>query len=329
MRNTIWTVDPFTQVKSAEHMAKFNTKSISNKGAFCIFFWGGGGGQCNWKLSKNFAAWLHFKTEHALHREENKVEFFEGPFLWKSSFPQQKENWAFFWTFSFHFCLLTVNLEMQNSGLKTTAWWSRGSYFVENRHPYLRFPNMVKVNFQEHWTRVTRFNPLIWVSGVFNILCNLRLIYNKQKIKDVKASAWMRHSFSCNYTVLYKTKRKQNSPDFVLWSLENLTKVRHAISLKSPMKFLCQLGKISHPQKSNVTSSVDFNSKNVTTQFFCSWCCHYHSKLLVLNTKFNRQKKKKAKKGIYVYTLPRQFCVLDKYITVILTFVQLQTLIKS
>ena len=27
--NTFWIVDPFTQVKSAEHMAKFNTKSIS------------------------------------------------------------------------------------------------------------------------------------------------------------------------------------------------------------------------------------------------------------------------------------------------------------
>ena len=189
-------------------MAKFNTKSISNKGAY--FFLGGGGGGEGDNVPENWAKtslpWLHFKTEHALHREENKVEFFEGPFLWKSSFPPQKENWAFFWTFSFHFCLLTVNLEMQNSGLKTTAWWSRGSYFVENRHPYLRFPNMVKVTFHEHWTWVTRFNPLIWVSGVFNILRNLRLIYNKQKIKDVKASAWMRHSSSCNYTVLYKKK---------------------------------------------------------------------------------------------------------------------------
>ena len=35
--NTIWIVDPFTQVKSAEHMAKFNTKSISNQGTFCNF----------------------------------------------------------------------------------------------------------------------------------------------------------------------------------------------------------------------------------------------------------------------------------------------------
>ena len=37
--------------------------------------------------------------------------------------------------------------------------------FVENRYLSLRFPNMVKVNIHEHWTRVTRFNPL-WVSGV-------------------------------------------------------------------------------------------------------------------------------------------------------------------
>ena len=53
---------------------------------------------------------------------------------------------------------------MQNSCLKTSAWWSRNSHFVENGYLSLRFPNMVKVNIHEHWTRVTRFNPL-WVSG--------------------------------------------------------------------------------------------------------------------------------------------------------------------
>ena len=36
-KSTIWIVDPFTQVRSAEHMAKFNTKSISNRGTFCNF----------------------------------------------------------------------------------------------------------------------------------------------------------------------------------------------------------------------------------------------------------------------------------------------------
>ena len=30
-------MDPFTRVKSTEHMAKFNTKSISNQGTFCNF----------------------------------------------------------------------------------------------------------------------------------------------------------------------------------------------------------------------------------------------------------------------------------------------------
>ena len=53
---------------------------------------------------------------------------------------------------------------MQNSCLKTSAWWSRSSHFVENGYPSLRFQNMVKVNIHEHWTRVARFNPL-WVSA--------------------------------------------------------------------------------------------------------------------------------------------------------------------
>ena len=35
--------------------------------------------------------------------------------------------------------------------------------FAENGYPSLRFPNMVKKNIHEHWTRVTRSNPL-WVS---------------------------------------------------------------------------------------------------------------------------------------------------------------------
>ena len=52
---------------------------------------------------------------------------------------------------------------MQNSCLKTSAWWSCGSHCVENGYLSLRFPNMVKVNIQEHWMRVTPFNPL-WVS---------------------------------------------------------------------------------------------------------------------------------------------------------------------
>ena len=31
-RNTNWIVDPFTQIKSAEHVTKFNIKKISREG---------------------------------------------------------------------------------------------------------------------------------------------------------------------------------------------------------------------------------------------------------------------------------------------------------
>ena len=36
-RITIWIVDPFTQVKSAEYMAELNIKLISNWGTICSF----------------------------------------------------------------------------------------------------------------------------------------------------------------------------------------------------------------------------------------------------------------------------------------------------
>ena len=32
-------------------------------------------------VPENSLPWLHFKTDHALRREENKVEFLEGRFL--------------------------------------------------------------------------------------------------------------------------------------------------------------------------------------------------------------------------------------------------------
>ena len=86
-------------------MAKFNTKSISNRGAFCDFSLAHK--RKMYKTSvrllkidtkiphqkrnflvhrvqnvpENLAKWLHFKTDHALRREKNKVEFLEGRFL--------------------------------------------------------------------------------------------------------------------------------------------------------------------------------------------------------------------------------------------------------
>ena len=176
-------------------MAKFNTKSILNRGAFCDFSLAPK--RKIYKMSmkhlrihkfpfkkknclshrvqnvpensaKTSLPWLHFKTDHALRSEGNKVEFLEGRFLdEKLPFLHKKKAEHSFELSLSIFCPLTVffNLEMQNSYLKTSACWSRGSHFVENGYLSLRFPNMLKVNIHEHWTRVTRFNPL-WVSAL-------------------------------------------------------------------------------------------------------------------------------------------------------------------
>ena len=101
-------MDPFTQVTSAKHMAKFNTKSISNQGTFCNFSLAPKRNifktsmkhlkihkfpiknvivldiECKMYLKiqqKPSLTWLHFKTDHGLRREENKVEFLEGRFF--------------------------------------------------------------------------------------------------------------------------------------------------------------------------------------------------------------------------------------------------------
>ena len=98
-------MDPFTQVKSAEHMAKFNTKSISNWGTFC-----------NFSLAPKRKI---YKTSMK-HLKINKFPFKNVIVLaieckmylkiqqrtiswWKAFLPPNKESWAFFWTFSFHF----------------------------------------------------------------------------------------------------------------------------------------------------------------------------------------------------------------------------------
>ena len=45
---------------------------------------------------KTSLPWLHFKTDHALRREENKVEFLEGRFLdEKLPFLQKKAEHSF------------------------------------------------------------------------------------------------------------------------------------------------------------------------------------------------------------------------------------------
>ena len=113
-------------------MAKFNTKSISNRGTFCNFSLALKRKiyktsmkhlkmhkftfknvivlaiECKMYL-KTLLPWLHFKTDHALHREENKVEFFEGRFLdEKLPFIHKKLAEHSFELSLSIFCLLTV-----------------------------------------------------------------------------------------------------------------------------------------------------------------------------------------------------------------------------
>ena len=127
MENTIWIVDPFTQVTSAKHMAKFNTKSISNQGTFCNFSLAPKRKiyktsmkhlkihkfpfknvivlaiECKMYL-KNFTALVAFQNRPCAPswRKQGWIPR-RTISWWKASLPPQKESWAFFWTFSFHF----------------------------------------------------------------------------------------------------------------------------------------------------------------------------------------------------------------------------------
>ena len=59
--------------------------------------------------AKTLLPWLHFKTDHVLRREENKVEFLEGRFLdEKLLFLHKKKAEHSFELSLSIFCLLTV-----------------------------------------------------------------------------------------------------------------------------------------------------------------------------------------------------------------------------
>ena len=149
-------------------MAKFSTKSISNRDTFCNFSLAPKRKiyktsmkhlkihkfsfknvivlaiECKMYLKiseKNFADLVAFQNRPwaAPWRKQGWIPR-RTISWWKASLSPQKESWAYFWTFS---------------SLKT--WWSRSSHFVENGYPSLRFPNMVKMNNHKHWTRVSRF----------------------------------------------------------------------------------------------------------------------------------------------------------------------------
>ena len=62
--------------------------------------------------AKTSLPWLHFKTDHALRREENKVEFLEGRFLdEKLPFLHKKKAEHSFELSLSIFCLLTLVLK--------------------------------------------------------------------------------------------------------------------------------------------------------------------------------------------------------------------------
>ena len=59
--------------------------------------------------AKTSLTWMHFKTDHGLRREENKVEFLEGRFLdEKLPFLHKKKAEQSFEISLSIFCLLTV-----------------------------------------------------------------------------------------------------------------------------------------------------------------------------------------------------------------------------
>ena len=156
-------MDPFTQVKSAEHMAKFNTKSISNRGTFCNFSLAP-----KRKIYKTSMKHLKihkfpFKNVIVLAIEckkmylkipqklrclgcvskqtmrsavkKTRLNSSKDDFLTKSLPSSTKRNPSVLLNFLFPFFVLTLKCR----NLVTTAWWSRGTNFVENGYPSLGF----------------------------------------------------------------------------------------------------------------------------------------------------------------------------------------------
>ena len=123
-------MDPFTQVKSAEHIAKFNKKSISNRNTFCNFSLA-----LKRKIYKTSMKHLkihkfslknvivlaieckmYLKIQQKLHFlgciskqtmrsvvKKTRLNSSKDDFLMKSFPFFTKKSWAFFWTLSFHF----------------------------------------------------------------------------------------------------------------------------------------------------------------------------------------------------------------------------------
>ena len=144
-------MDPFTQVKSAEHMAEFNTKSISNRGTFCNFSLAPK--RTIYKTSmkhlkirkfpfKNVIVLateckMYLEIQQKLHClgciskqtmrsvvKKTRLNFSKDDFLMKSFPSSTKSKLSILLNFLFPFFVFSrcmFNPEMQNSCLKTSA----------------------------------------------------------------------------------------------------------------------------------------------------------------------------------------------------------------
>ena len=72
----------------------------------------------------------------------------------KAPLPPQKENWAFFWTFNFHFLAFNgvfLTLRCRTLVLKPLHGYRTAALLLNNGYPLLRFPNMVNNNYSPKW----------------------------------------------------------------------------------------------------------------------------------------------------------------------------------
>ena len=80
-----------------------------------------------------------------------------------NSFPSStKRKMSILLNFLFPFFVFCIfNLEMQNSCLKTSAWWSRGTHCVENGYPSLRLPKYGKSEYSRALNASYTFQPVM------------------------------------------------------------------------------------------------------------------------------------------------------------------------
>ena len=184
-------MDLFTQVKSAEHMAKFNTKSISNQGTFCNFSLAPKRKiyktsmkhlkihkfpfrnvivlaiECKMYLKiQQKLRWLGCISKQTMGSavKKTRLNSSKDDFLMKSFPFSTKKKLSILLNFLFPFFVFyrcIFNLEMQNSCLKTSAWWSRSSHFVENGYPSLKISKYGQNEYSRALNASYTFQPLM------------------------------------------------------------------------------------------------------------------------------------------------------------------------